>query len=74
MAMRLYTQDEFENELICRGCEKITDETDGTGNYWRTEHGEVFQVPHPEEPGGKYPDWMLDHIILTHRLPAECLD
>ena len=60
MAMRLYTQEEFERELVRRGCEKVADEPGGGGSYWRRPgDGRVFQVPVPEEPGGRYPDWML---------------
>lgn len=68
IAARFYTQNEFERQLVLRGCEKILDESGGEGSYWRSAKGRKFQVPPPEEPDGKYPDWMLDHIILVHLL------
>ncbi len=69
MAMRLYTKEEFEGELLRRRCEKIADESAGGGTYWRHPDGRVFQAPVPEEPDGRIPDSILDHLILAHRLP-----
>ncbi len=68
MAMRLFSLEEFDSELIRRDCKKVDE--DETGHFWETKDGRFFMVPHPGEPGGQYPDWMLDDLIATHDLPA----
>ena len=72
MAMRLYMSDQFDAELIRRGCKK-TDDSYGSGRLWVSETGLYFIVPNPEETGGRYPDWMLDDLIKTHDLPDASL-
>jgi hypothetical protein len=67
--MRLYTAEEFEDELFRRGCTK-TEETHDFGHIWQGPDGRYFLVPHPEEPHGRYPDWMLDDLIRRVRLPS----
>lgn len=73
MAMRQFTAEEFAKELRRRGCVHVQD-TPGLGSFWRNRHGQVFQVPPPENPGGGYPDYILDDLIKTHNLPAVPLD
>ena len=68
MAMRLYTSDEFDTELIRRGCQK-TDDNYGSGRLWVSSAGLYFIVPNPEEAEGRYPDWLLDDLINTLSLP-----
>lgn len=68
MAMRAYSKGEFEDELIRRGCEKVSDEE--FGSLWRRGDGRVFTVSYPEEEGDRYPDFMLDDLIRTHDLPS----
>ena len=67
-AMRLFTVEEFESELIRRGCRK----TEGVfrwGAMWQAPDKRFFMVPPPDEGTGRYPDWMLDDLIRKHRLP-----
>ena len=68
MAMRLYSAAELEDELLKRGCTKTNLDL-GFGRLWKHPDGRSFFVPPPEEPGGSYPDWMLDELIRIHRLP-----
>ena len=74
MAMRIFNPDEFDDELVKRGCERLDDESDETGEYWRRQDGKVFRVPFPEERyngDSGYPDYILDDLIETHDLPAK---
>ena len=72
MAMRLFSPEEFESELLRRGCEKR--ENHSLGTVWRHPDGvRHFLVPHPEE-SGRYPDWMLDDLIRRLDLPQAPTD
>lgn len=68
MAMQMLTPEEFESELIRRGCQKRHNDPK-IGQIWQTADGRIFQVPAPEHLGGRYPDAILDDIIRTHGLP-----
>ena len=74
MSVKLLTPEEFEGELLRRGCEKLDNLTDEYGTYWlRPMDGTVFQAPHPEEErDGKphYAEYILHRLIATHDLPA----
>ena len=72
MAMRLFTVEEFSNELHRRGCVYV--DTHEFGNEWRTPNGLTFLVPHPEETDDRYPDWMLDDLIAHLNLPPAARD
>lgn len=65
MAMRIYSRDEFWQELERRDCKRMTDEDDLLGTFWLAPDGRHFQVP----PGSTYPDFMLDDLIRQHGLP-----
>ena len=68
MAMRVYSQQEFDEELEKRGCSKTTYMTpDGLSVAWERQDGQHFLVPLFED--GRYPDFILDQIIEANDLP-----
>lgn len=72
MSMRIFSQQEFDAELMRRGCKEHTDLEDANGFWWEGPNGKFFQVPHPEEegnPSNGYPDYILDDLIQIHGLP-----
>lgn len=71
--MRRYKPEDFEAELLRRGCTKIEGESDVNGTYWRYK-GKAFQVPNPDRsnPGDpRYDDFILDDLLQMHGLPAQ---
>lgn len=61
MAMRLYTRDEFEEELVQKWNLTPTEERTETTRFWMTPNGKHISVP--ILPGGtRYPDYYIDEI------------
>lgn len=61
MAMRLYTREEFEDELREKWGLTLTDECLETARIWRTKSGNHVTVP--LLPAGEaYPDYFLNEI------------
>ena len=71
MAMRLFSRDEFQNELRRAGLEP-TDFTTRTGRLWKTKGGQFISVP---EHAGTYPDSILEDLLRQvgrlYRAPDE---
>ncbi len=66
VAMRAYSEEEFERILLSRGCEK-TDMNSRTGVYWRLPDHTLVHIPNQLE--GRYGQWVLDDLISKHDLP-----
>lgn len=70
MAMRVYSQQEFDQELEKRDCNKTTYTTpDRLSAAWHRQDCHNFLVPIFED--GLYPDWVLDQIIEKNELPRD---
>ena len=67
MVMQRFTVEEFNDELLRRGCMYVA--SHDFGHEWQTSGGLSFLVPHPEEADDRYPDWMLDDLIARLNLP-----
>ncbi len=68
MAMRIYSRQEFDEELEKRGCSKTAYMTqDRLSVAWEREDGNHFLVPVFEY--GRYPDFILDQISEANDLP-----
>ena len=71
MAMRLFTREEFQNELRRAGLEP-TESTTRTGRLWRTKDGQFISVP---EHTNTYPDSVLESLLRQigrlYRAPDE---
>ena len=62
MAMRLYTRDEFEEELKKHGLQKTEFVTD-TGCIWKTSDDKFIAVPNVYDDYEKIPDCVLDELL-----------
>lgn len=63
MAMRLFSPDDFELELVKAGLKK-TDTTSNTTRVWMAPNGETITVP--VLPA--YWEWMLDALLIKLNL------
>ncbi len=62
MAMRLYSKDEFEEDLRVKWNLAPTDHKTNTARLWKTSDGKYVVVP--ELPNGeRYPDYLLHEVI-----------
>jgi len=59
MAMRLFTREEFFNELERYGLKPTKNQT-GRSQIWIDDKGEPYTIPYNEE---SYPDYILDEIL-----------
>lgn len=70
MAMRLFTEAEFEEHLKERLGLTPTDERTETTRFWKAASGHVVSVP-VLDAGEKYPDYLLDEIYEQLRALEE---
>jgi len=65
MTKHHYTSEEFEAKLKAHGCVK-TQQRLSTAIAWHSSDGRHFLVPELREE--RYPDWMLEDIVLENAL------
>ena len=75
MAMRLYTKQEFEDELRRKLGLTPTDHLTATNRYWKTKSGKFVPVPlvgnDITELGERYPDsWMAQIYLEVQRVES----
>ena len=59
MAMRIYTREEFFEELRKRGCRRHGENIVRKHMVWQNHSGDVFLL----EDSAEYPDYILDRLI-----------
>lgn len=73
-ALRLYTVDEFDRELIKRGCRKNQRNRHNRLLALGGRERRAFSLPPAEETGAgdyRYPDWLLGDLIKNVGLPKD---